>query len=326
MRRRAYNFWDRFLNDEDGLKYKLFYNTNLSKDDEKNLFSRYVEVINLETSTYCNRACNYCPLSRSKRGDSVEYIDDLLFDKIIDELKDIEYSGTITLNLYNEPLASDDIFSRIYKIKQSLPKSYINMNSNGDFLTKEKLDRLIKVGLDAIYITLHTNYKYSDDNSAEEIYNFLMMLGIEGTIDTFIPNVSMSSSIDIDSKLELKVMTNNWSRYGNYRAGSAKVDIGKSRNSPCMKPIREFTISYSGEIYPCCNFFPDSKISKKYHIGDLFDQTIFQLYNSNILKYFRSNLLTYSDKFSPCDLCSDPDNSHIDTKDRREMILHKSIR
>lgn len=118
-------------------------------------------------------------------------------------------------------------------------------------------------------------------------------------------------------------MTNNWSDYGNNRTGSAHVKNNKERKNPFMKPIREFTITCDGDVYPCCNFFSASDIAKRHHIGNILNETIYELYTSNIFTYFRSKLLIFSEKFLPCSSCSDIDDSVKLIQDARQKILKK---
>ena len=65
-----------------------------------------MELICLEMSYYCNRACSYCPVATFERSDKKLEIDDELLESIINSLKKIDYEGRISLNLFNEPLAS----------------------------------------------------------------------------------------------------------------------------------------------------------------------------------------------------------------------------
>ena len=51
-------------------------------------------------------------------------MDESLFDKIINNLKQINYSGRVSLYLMNEPLLDKNLESRISKVKKLLPNSY----------------------------------------------------------------------------------------------------------------------------------------------------------------------------------------------------------
>ncbi|WP_413701362.1 SPASM domain-containing protein [Psychromonas sp. KJ10-10] len=72
------------------------------------------------------------------------------------------------------------------------------------------------------------------------------------------------------------------------------------RTNPCVRPIREFSISYDGSVYPCCQFFTDDSESHKYRIGKLeaTDSSkrinIFDIYASKLMSQWRKDLLPFS--------------------------------
>ena len=77
---------------------KIFEYIGLIKHKDKYFF----HVVSFEISTYCNRKCWYCP---NKDNDTPkEFMDFEIFKKAIAELKDIKYSGSISYNLFGEPL------------------------------------------------------------------------------------------------------------------------------------------------------------------------------------------------------------------------------
>ena len=62
--RRAGDYWKRILSKSETIYYELFeQRENITKEIKKNIFEKYVEIVNIETSTKCNRKCLYCPLS-----------------------------------------------------------------------------------------------------------------------------------------------------------------------------------------------------------------------------------------------------------------------
>ena len=96
------NYWDRKIFEKtkdfdiEILKFK-----KLESDKSKFLFKKYVELICLEMSYYCNRACSYCPVATFERSDKKLEIDDELLESIINSLKKIDYEGRISQNLFN---------------------------------------------------------------------------------------------------------------------------------------------------------------------------------------------------------------------------------
>jgi len=61
---KAVDFWTRLLEND----LSSIFSIDLSETNKKSIFKKFVEVVNLETSTYCNRHCGYCPLSNDNRG------------------------------------------------------------------------------------------------------------------------------------------------------------------------------------------------------------------------------------------------------------------
>lgn len=313
----ANDFWDKLLNKD---LSKLFSST-LNQIEQKSIFKEFVEVINLETSTKCNRQCGYCPLSYDNRGNIQITMSKSLINKVINELKEINYDGIVSLNLYNEPLLDDNIENVIASIKENLPNSFVSFNSNGDYLTLDKLLNLNKSGLDEIRITLHSD-TYQDENRKKAIDKFFKKLNIEYEISKFVSNETIQVERKFNST-NLIVMCHNWGVIGNDRAGSVELLMqdSKTRNSPCMKPFRELVISAEGNCYPCCNFFPNSEVSKKLIMGNISKESIYNIFSSTIMINFRKNLFDFSPKFSPCNTCNDVDNAKLWSDQIRKEIL-----
>lgn len=223
-------YFEKFINEfkQDKIYYKkLFGYSEITDNDKKEIFKKFVCIVNLETNSYCNRSCEYCPLSIFDRKNKTpkKYplevsINNELFSKILEELQEINYQSTISLNLYNEPLSDIYLFKRVEEIKQKLPKVFLRFNSNGDLLDYKSLQTLSKSGLDSINITLHTlkNEIYDDEKSRLKIEHFYKKLRLNPPHLEINQNKNITSSLYVNSLL-LIVNTSNWSIFGNDRGG-----------------------------------------------------------------------------------------------------------
>jgi len=132
------------------------------------------EFIELETSTFCNRRCPWCPNSIYKRGSKQKHINKKLFLKIIKDLKNIDYKGSLALHNYNEPLLDRYLYDWIKIIRKELPKVKIIIFTNGDFLTKTICNKLLNSGVSTLYISVHDTIKSKDyENSLHKFLNKL---------------------------------------------------------------------------------------------------------------------------------------------------------
>ena len=88
-----------------------------------------------------------------------------IWKRILDDLVELDFKSTISLNLYNEALADPTIFDKISDVKKHLPNAFIKFNSNGDYLTVDVLDKLNNVGL-MLYLFLYPpmNKPYEDND------------------------------------------------------------------------------------------------------------------------------------------------------------------
>ncbi len=321
---RGIDYWDKFF-ELKNIPAELFsFNEKINAEQKKQLFEQFVCIVNLETSTLCNRKCDYCPLSIYDRGDQI-LMGDELYSQIISDLASISYHSTVSLNLYNEPLLDEKIFLRIQELRKKCPDCFIKFNSNGDYLTREILDKLVESDLNAIFLTLHTpkGKEYNDKDRLSVFEKFFNKLELDYKINEIIPNEKIVSDMNYKG-LRLLTEAHNWSEYGNDRGGSIESLSAEVRNTPCVRPIREFTIAFDGRVYPCCQFYPDCESSSKNKIGIISKESnIFDIYTSNLLTNWRKHLFTFGEKTGACSSCKDFDNSKHNTKIIRTNIIKK---
>ena len=112
--------------------------------------------IEVETISFCNRKCSYCPnvsLDRFNSDGSV-LMDDNLLDEIFNQLKDINFKGIFSPHMYGEPLLDPRIVNIVEQIRKlgARPK----IVTNGDYLTINLLEQLLNAGLKILFISKHS--------------------------------------------------------------------------------------------------------------------------------------------------------------------------
>ena len=116
------------------------------------LFSR----VEIETVNSCNGTCTFCPVNKNDDPREPMKMPQELFGKIIKELKELDYSGTVGLFANNEPFLDTRLEAFAAKTRELLPKARIEVFSNGTVL---KLDRFIEI---IPYLDLLVIDNYSD--------------------------------------------------------------------------------------------------------------------------------------------------------------------
>lgn len=119
---------NKIIEGEDRKLVRKFVNENMT---EVPLFHE----IEIETINRCNGGCSFCPVNVQNDIRTEKLMDENLFYKIINELKEIRYAGRIALFSNNEPLLDKRIvvFSRY--VRENLPNAQIHLFTNGTLLS-----------------------------------------------------------------------------------------------------------------------------------------------------------------------------------------------
>ena len=327
------NYWDRkVFNQDSKFDLEILSYKKLEIDKARDLFKKYVELVCLEMSYYCNRVCSYCPVALFERSDKNLEIDEDLLSNIIFSLKKIKYDGRISLNLFNEPLASKNFISRVQKLNKNLPNAILSCNSNGDYIKSfEMFERLNECGLKEILITLHPakNKMWTRSYAESSLKKFTKRINYDLSNDEI---VNLKKSFNVGN-LYVEVVCTNWEENGNSRGGTMKKLIpDKIRFNPCEKPIREFVISYDGSVQLCCHSYQNKEIDNGITKLDKFDEnSIFKIYTNKILTDARKDLFSYSKKSGICETCNHYENNirtgpdfflNDKDKEKRKKILN----
>lgn len=285
---------------------KLHFNQQGASSQKKNdFFKKQLSVIEIETHAFCNRTCSFCPNAQNNRLNKSEIMEEALFKKIIDELSALEYQGTVQLHRYNEPLALDLIFDRINYARKKLPSARIGFHSNGDYLTKEKLDLLEGAGLDFITVTLYINFgldkKILDELAKKQCEDFIGKRNLEARqvsgegnlIRYLIPMKRMCVYLLVPD------VASQWVD----RGGAIKSFSKGIRVSPCDSPFRKLLIDWTGDALPCCNLRGDIKAHQPYILGNLKDFTLQEIFYRPVTNELRMHLAGFNEKQGACRAC-----------------------
>ena len=132
--------------------------TDINK--QKIILKENLKLIEIETHSFCNRKCWFCPNSIIDRNTNNIELEEELYLKIINNLKDINYSNTINFHRFNEPLSYKNIIlKRLKQAREALPNARLGVFTNSDYLTKDYLDELVNNGMNYLLMS----YYFSKD-------------------------------------------------------------------------------------------------------------------------------------------------------------------
>lgn len=230
--------------------------------------------VEIEINSECNRKCWYCPNHdhvRKERGEMKEKI----FIEVMNQLQKQDYSDRITYHFYGEPLLCSKLDKYVQITKKMLPDAYPILFTNGDFLTRERLERLLKEGIQYFIVTQHVGWK----NHFSELYEIL---------PTFL-------------KERVYFRTYHEIAYNN-RGGMIDMhEQGKEMFSdPCTLPSTMIQITVNGNVLPCCNDYEQFNC-----MGNILEESLENIWNSKKYLDFREKLLQGQRQiYIPCQNCN----------------------
>lgn len=288
----------------------------ISLDRAKELFTRYVDQVEIENHSFCNRVCWFCPNAFIDRRTVSHEMPAHVFETIVGGLSEIDYAGVLTWSRYHEALADPRIFDRVQAARSVLPRAGLVIISNGDYLNRDTLPRLDDLGLDRLMIDLYMPDGRERDPKAigSGLRKFSrrtgMLLERTGEFSYRVTGLRMKATVDIPFYTESNIST---------RGGLVEVKKLSSyrRRAVCMAPIRHVVIDYNGKGMMCCQTRSDSPAHRQAIVGDLAEPGygVFHLYRD--LGMVRRALLSPGEKSGVCLTCDVRDDGP-DRMARRE--------
>lgn len=220
--------------------------------------------IAIETVSACTRRCSFCPMSKDNSPKGL--MTDELFDKILDELKELSYKGVVAFNNYGEPLLDKRLESFIKRVKNELG-SYVTFSTNGDLLTSKRFNELVAAGVDMIHVSQHDRepsgtVKELFANINKKDWKYLSYYMVQ---DDFVPMTNRGGSVDVKSLY------------------------------PFLCSPTQLFVRANGDVCFCCNdYYGEVKL------GNVKNEKLIDIWNKPFYRRVRSDVK--SGKFS-LDLC-----------------------
>lgn len=228
--------------------------------------------IEIEINSQCNRKCSYCPNFSNVRIEQGE-MEEFVFLRVMDDLKYIGYSERITYHFYGEPLLCKNLDKYVQITANKIPDAYPVLFTNGDFLSRERLEKLEQYGIKYFVVTQQEDW----ENGFEQIYNFL------------------------PAKLKEKVFYRTYKEIDyNNRGGLVGLNSIKTFSYPCTLPATMLQITLKGNVLPCCNDYEQLNV-----MGNVCDKSLIDIWESDSFKEFRKNLSEGNrQNYIPCRNCN----------------------
>ena len=263
--------------------------------ESQKLFKDNITSIEIGTHSYCNRTCNFCPLSRDdvnrKDKNKTIFMKPTMFQNILEQLREIDFDGRIDFSRYHEPLAyKDDILGKCRLVNYYIPNAKISINTNADFLDRNYIDELIECYVDNIAIQAYLKngvIEYDETGVFKRINQICKKIQV--------PEINPDNYKNKDwikyklPQIKSTIHARNYWKNGMNRAGTV-LDLDYKRTESCSSMDKGVYIEYDGSMTACCDMLAP-ELHKEWTIGNLEKETdLFKNYASEKYQGFKKRI------------------------------------
>ncbi len=236
--------------------------------------------IELSLIDVCNRSCSFCPKSDDKVApDTYQKMSKTLIDKLHDDLKKMNYKGSLALCGYGEPLLHKDIEYIVNKLSEVAD---IEIVTNGDPLNHKMITKLYNANAARLLISLY--------DGPEQIDTFKSMIKQANVPEDF-----------VILRDRWYTQTENFGVKLTNRAGTIKTgnQIANDVHTTCYYPSYQFLIDWNGDVFLCPQDW-----QRRQTMGNMMQEELFDIWTSKVMKKYRVDLLKGKRCNNPCKTCN----------------------
>jgi len=213
-----------------------------------------------------------------------------------------------------------ELYSQCNRQCKFCPNAFIDRHTSNKEMKDEVFTKVIDELVDAEYKGHISFSRYNEpfmhpeilrkrvDYIKQKLPDVKMITNTNGDYDNtaFRDDIEITE-MDYDGNKKLYISNDNHYRVMrlgpiNNRGGALKIKKVK-RKTPCLEPTYFIGIDYTGDIVPCCNIRQDVEEHKQYVLGNIKNNTLDEIINSEKATIFRE--MTAKSKFSSvCEYCT----------------------
>ena len=238
--------------------------------------------IELSLIDVCNRACSFCPKSdESIAPNTHQRMTMTLIDKLVEDLKKINYEGAFCLCGYGEPMLHKEFYEIINKLGVV---GGVEIITNGDLVNKKTLIKLFESKATKLIISLY--------DGPEQVIKFKALIKELNIPEDFVILRDRWYSDKIDYGVKL---TN---RVGTVSVGN-QPDVKDYTKTKCFYTAYQMLIDWNGDVFLCPQDW-----QRRVTMGNMMQENIFDIWKGKIISKYRKELLNGKRISNPCNSCN----------------------
>jgi len=259
-------------------------------DEPYPLFTR----ISIETLSFCNRSCSFCPLHWSQDERGKKRMTDELYLKIVSELGLVGFSGVAQMFLLSEPTIDVTMLEKLRRLRSECPRVTTYVSSNGDLFDKIMQIRGLDAAVERVLAfydngltVLNLNIYDEGEAQAERfttLTNGLLAAGVRWTTNKYRKHSPRGKFMALT---DMRIKTNPTQSMTNVLYIKTKEERATitAPQIHCSRTQRHLVIEYDGNVPICCAIDVTDKSLPS--MGNINTQSLFEVWNGLPMMQYR---------------------------------------
>lgn len=248
---------------------------------------RSILTIELNITELCNRKCVFCPRIDPQIYPNQNLNMDLrTVERLVEEVENNAIYPRFSFSGFGEPLLNKKLPDFIRHIRSQLPEHTVEINTNGDRLTTEKVRNLFDSGLTYLYINM-----YDGPEQADGFHELMRNSGVESARYQLRPHW-------IGCEGDYGLTLNN--RSGAVNSPTINLlPLKEKLSRRCHYPFYKLLLDWNGDVLFCSNDW-----GRKIIVGNVHERALEEIWLSPVMREIRERLLNADRSQSPCNTCN----------------------
>ena len=230
----------------------------------------------------CNRSCSFCPKSDENIApNTYQKMSMKLIDKLVSDLKKINFEGAFCLCGYGEPMLHKNYMDISNKLGEL---GGVEIITNGDLVNEKSLLKIYNSKASRLLISLY--------DGPEQVIKFKKMIQDLEIPEDFVILRDRWYSDKIDYGVKL---TN---RVGTIKTGN-QPNINDYSKKKCYYTAYQLLIDWNGDVFLCPQDW-----QRRQSMGNIMQDEIFNIWKGPVLSKYRRKLLQGDRSLNPCKQCN----------------------
>jgi radical SAM protein with 4Fe4S-binding SPASM domain len=260
--------------------------------------------ISIETTSFCNRKCGFCPIAKGTREEKL-YMDDAVFTKVVDELAALEFDGVVQMFLLNEPTLDRRLLRFLREVGTKVPYASVYMSTNGDVLTNDldtacdKLWEVFCAGCTVVNLNVYDadqkgiQRRQLYDDVVEKMAADYGVGFTEHKYRHYNPKKSFIAITDMRLDRAGSSVVDSW-----YYRDSDRIARGPGPQLHCARVHRHIVVEHDGRVPICCTIDVTEKQGNR--VGNVCDRSLIDIWNDEQFHKYRWFLQQKRRELSAC--------------------------